>query len=386
MTTPQPPTATPPAVPPTPEEAAQQHAAVAQATFRAATINALITETAKLQLKLDWSDLPPHQRFENPSSIFQFLMLHTALKDRCRNKIWTSDVETWVCQQMSSVVYAKYKTLLQTRTRVQYVTSLGLPVHDVYFTTSEQWMTATYQHFFGSSLILNKILDLVKDFRIGSQGQFDTVTGLTTCALQAFSIIDENVLTVPVRVALIINVMPKYAKEKLHDWYDGQMDNMTVEQLCRFAERVDNSFEMRNKNMKNAESLNDIKDHHRFVTKNLLSVKTKRVMFVTPPVSPNTRKLVKSILKKRPWTPRYPRSPESSKAIKSYKDQNHYVGQCAKCGKIRHSIAKCFKATEKEKQDFFNKVKANKAKYNKPVKKVRFSDNKTLDENKSKTD
>ena len=48
MTTPQPPVVPPPAVPPTPEEAAEQHAAVAQANFRAATINALITETAKI--------------------------------------------------------------------------------------------------------------------------------------------------------------------------------------------------------------------------------------------------------------------------------------------------------------------------------------------------
>ena len=120
-------------------------------------------------------------------------MLNTTLTDRCRNKIWTSDVETWLCQQMSSVVYAKYKTLLRTQTRVEYVTNLGLPVHDVYFTSPEEWMTTTYQRVFGSSLVLNKILDLVKDFRIGNQGQFDTVNGLTTCAFQAFSIIDESI-------------------------------------------------------------------------------------------------------------------------------------------------------------------------------------------------
>ena len=211
MSTPTPPTAPAPAMPPTPDEAAQRHADTTRATYTAATISALITETAKLQLKIDWNDLPPHRRFDNPSSIFQLLMLHTALVDRCRNKIWTSDVETWLCQQMSSVVLAKYKTLLQTKKRLDYVTPLGLPVHDVYFTNPESWMSTTYQHFFGSSLMLNKILDLVKDFRIGNQGRFDT------CALQAFGIIDENILTIPVRVALIINVMPKFAKEKLHD-------------------------------------------------------------------------------------------------------------------------------------------------------------------------
>ena len=98
MSTPQPPAAPAPAQPPTPEEAAQQHADVLRTNYQAATISALITETAKLKLKIDWSDLPSHQRFENPSSIFLLLMLHTAMLDRCRNKIWTSDVETWICQ------------------------------------------------------------------------------------------------------------------------------------------------------------------------------------------------------------------------------------------------------------------------------------------------
>ena len=53
----------------------------------------------------------------------------------------------------------------------------------------------------------------------------------------------------------------------------------------------------------------------------------------------------------------------------TYRNQNQYKGQCAKCGKTCHSIAKkCFKATDKEKQDFFIEVKGNKANF-KPVKK-----------------
>ena len=94
MSTPTPPTVPAPAMPPTPEEVAQQHANAVHTSYQAATINALITETAKLKLKIDWTNLPLHQRFETPSSNFQLLMLHTALMDRCRNKIWTSDIET----------------------------------------------------------------------------------------------------------------------------------------------------------------------------------------------------------------------------------------------------------------------------------------------------
>ena len=121
---------------------------------------------------------------------------------------------------------------------------------------------------------------------------------------------------------------------------DKIMDNMTVEQLCKFAERVDNSFDIKNKNSQNAESLNVIKDHHRHVIKSILPVKTKRVLFVTPPVSPTKRIPIKSILKKRPWTPKYPRSPATTSAnmTTTYRNQNQYKGQCAKCGKTGHSI------------------------------------------------
>ena len=93
-------------------------------------------------------------------------------------------------------------------------------------------------------------------------------------------------------------------------------------------------------------------------------------------------------MKKRPWTPKYPRSPATTSTAmpNTYRDQNQYKGQCAKCGKTGHNIARCFKATDKEKQDFFNEVKANKAKF-KSVKKVRYADDvKTDDGPKPKTD
>ena len=60
MSTPTPPTDPAPAVPPTLEEAAQQHADANRETYNDATISALIIETAKLKLKIDWSDLPAH--------------------------------------------------------------------------------------------------------------------------------------------------------------------------------------------------------------------------------------------------------------------------------------------------------------------------------------
>ena len=166
-------------------------------------------------------------------------------------------------------------------------------------------MSTVYQHFFGSSIMLNKILDLVRDFRIGNQGQFDNVTTLTTCALQAFSVKNDSNSSNESRPDF--NVMPRFAKEKFHDWYDGHMDNMTVEQLCKFAERVDISFDIKNKNSRN-DSLNDIKDHHRLIIKSMSPFKTKQVTIFTTPASPTVRKPVKSILKKRPWTPKYSRS------------------------------------------------------------------------------
>jgi hypothetical protein len=66
----------------------------------------------------------------------------------------------------------------------------------------------------------------------------------------------------------------------------------------------------------------------------------------------------------------------------AYRNQSHYKGNCAKCGKIGHSIAQCRFATDDDKKTFFNKVKESKAAANSKndKKKVRFAkDAKTND-------
>ena len=220
-----------------------------------------------------------------------------------------------------------------------------------------------------------RVMNTVNKFRVGRKDDdedyvFENCTTLCNVAITTFGLLkDKYAVTELVQVSTILNRLPILAHQKLQEWFpnvDTQPE--THAQLSEFATRIDNLY----KSMKTTTVVKSIlkvdingyrRTRERSPTPFPRGKRNRSLSSRSPSRFENNRRSPSPMIRSRSPSPI------------AYRNQSHYKGNCAKCGKIGHSIAQCRFATDDDKKTFFNKVKESKAAANSKndKKKVRFA-------------
>ena len=218
-------------------------------------------------------------------------------------------------------------------------------------------------------------MNTVNKFRVGRKDDeedfvFENCTTLCNVAITAFGLLkDKYAVTELVQVSTILNRQPVLANQKLQGWFpnvDTQPE--THSQLSEFATRIDNLY----KSMKTTTVIKSI------LKVDINGYRRTRERSPTPFPRGKRNRSLSSRSPSRSDAYRRSRSPmirSRSQSPIAYRSQSYYKGNCAKCGKIGHSIVQYRFATDDEQKAFFNKVKESKAAANSKndKKKVRFA-------------
>jgi hypothetical protein len=334
--------------------------AAAKETALAKKLQAMLLETAKQQIHVNTNPLDAFHRFENPYDFLQFSNFTDAIRERIRGKMWSAQFEAWISQQMGPDVKSKYTNMTQLMPlRSDYMPINGFTVEDVKFVGIDDFELRMYQQFFGTEQMQRKVFNHINNFRVGRMKDddgkyFDSCTSLCNVAIRAFSLLKHKyVVPELVQVSMILNQLPMLASQKLQEWFpnvDTQPE--THVQLVEFATRIDNLYKAMRMN-KSTTTITSI------LKVDVNGYRRTRGRTATPhPRGKRNR----SITSRSPSQSRSlsPMMRSRSQSPIAYRSQAHYKGNCAKCGKIGHSIAQCRNASESEKTAFFKKVKESK--------------------------